>query len=185
MQSPPGGGTAHPRSRGEHKPLLRSLLRLFGSSPLARGTRVLSPAPPAPGRLIPARAGNTRVLCLFLRSESAHPRSRGEHGIPLTRHRHQLGSSPLARGTHSAPTLDWVGARLIPARAGNTAASCFATISQAAHPRSRGEHGVPVARVVHAYGSSPLARGTRCSGRISSLPRRLIPARAGNTSSCS
>ena len=54
-----GGYKAHPRSRGEHYPSVLLLLRLRGSSPLARGTpNAVDAAKPAPG-LIPARAGNT------------------------------------------------------------------------------------------------------------------------------
>ena len=52
-----------------------------------------------------------------------------------------------------------------------------------AHPRSRGEHltGWSAARI--ARGSSPLARGTRDILQLDQLRTRLIPARAGNTSS--
>ena len=51
--------TAHPRSRGEHQSIIKSINHLTGSSPLARGTpeRVLNLE--REGRLIPARAGNT------------------------------------------------------------------------------------------------------------------------------
>ena len=70
---------AHPRSRGEHKPLSRSLLLSFGSSPLARGTCCTQAGVSRLGRLIPARAGNIRYRLRRARSAAAHPRSRGEH----------------------------------------------------------------------------------------------------------
>ena len=50
---------AHPRSRGEHRVGGDPLLRLRGSSPLARGTQNLLPFTLDFCGLIPARAGNT------------------------------------------------------------------------------------------------------------------------------
>ena len=50
---------AHPRSRGEHMPLLPRLSLWAGSSPLARGTHLSTAHATACLRLIPARAGNT------------------------------------------------------------------------------------------------------------------------------
>ena len=71
--------------------------------------------------------------------------------------------------------------RLIPARAGNTDWFFTLTLTQAAHPRSRGEHYAGGIAVFLDGGSSPLARGTR-AGTIAFQPdNRLIPARAGNT----
>ena len=71
-------------------------------------------------RLIPARAGNTGGVFAWSRATAAHPRSRGEHrsvSVPMVKIH---GSSPLARGTHTAENTDDAGVRLIPARAGNT-----------------------------------------------------------------
>ena len=121
MITPPSVHTAHPRSRGEHEEWLRGGKVHFGSSPLARGTlygfflamRLL--------RLIPARAGNTSPYPRANPNGQAHPRSRGEH-VPLTaRDPRKPGSSPLARGTHHVVLWRYYCARLIPARAGNTA----------------------------------------------------------------
>ena len=70
---------AHPRSRGEHRGVQAFLSTLYGSSPLARGTR---------------------NLLRHLRSiRLAHPRSRGEHKVSGNRNLSRCGSSPLARGT--------------------------------------------------------------------------------------
>ena len=95
---------AHPRSRGEHIAWVRASPARRGSSPLARGTRYRASLRYRPHRLIPARAGNTAIFRLDVRSVSAHPRSRGEHRswrrfVPWL-----FGSSPLARGTPLAPT---------------------------------------------------------------------------------
>ena len=73
------------------------------------------------------------------------------------------------------------GARFIPARAGNTDSwRCYTSVGPV-HPRSRGEHIRPARPRGARTGSSPLARGTRMSGRLAVAPVRFIPARAGNT----
>ena len=53
------GGTAHPRSRGEHDVIVINHLPTYGSSPLARGTPMVNHLYTLIYRLIPARAGNT------------------------------------------------------------------------------------------------------------------------------
>ena len=90
---------AHPRSRGEHPPVMVSVGSWVGSSPLARGTLNGFCRPLLTTGLIPARAGNTKSSLIFRESLRAHPRSRGEH---LSKDWHRAiaaGSSPLARGT--------------------------------------------------------------------------------------
>ena len=153
--------TAHPRSRGEHnlKPLW--MVTIGGSSPLARGTR----RPDVPARkgtrLIPARAGNTHPCRHPTEARPAHPRSRGEHRRVSGLYGSPVGSSPLARGTPAQFAHPSASNRLIPARAGNTAASSPSVATSAAHPRSRGEH-LMYSRISSLMvGSSPLARGTR------------------------
>ena len=131
--------------------------------------------------LIPARAGNTRTHRPPGSSNGAHPRSRGEHrGYLLTSH-HDMGSSPLARGTLAAPRRRPRYSGLIPARAGNTQLSPPVAPLNGAHPRSRGEHPFGFGCFVRSSGSSPLARGTPDGRRSASSCGGLIPARAGNT----
>ena len=74
-----GANRAHPRSRGEH-----SLVRMeqrpgMGSSPLTRGAPITFLEDDNPGGLIPAHAGSTQSPRAPTCSETAHPRSRGEH----------------------------------------------------------------------------------------------------------
>ena len=74
-----------------------------------------------------------------------------------------------------------VDRRLIPARAGKTAAATGALIYIPAHPRSRGENPTAWARRPGELGSSPLARGKPLVFGDLLSNERLIPARAGKT----
>ena len=172
---------AHLRSRGEHwTPFFADQIS-FGSSPLAQGTRCRRGSWCGAWRLIPARAGNTMADRATGRHDPAHPRSRGEHVATGRAAVSVPGSSPLARGTRPVFSPAKRVFRLIPAHAGNTLHCSGEIINSSAHPRSRGEHGIPAMKPPEEYGSSPLARGTRLRCRVLLLCRRLIPARAGNT----
>ena len=179
------GRRAHPRSRGEHTIKLDSLLGLWGSSPLARGTHRLCAWSHGRFGLIPARAGNTCRLRRRRASRRAHPRSRGEHfssgaGTPSI-----PGSSPLARGTLAYRQAQAYVQGLIPARAGSTRNRQYRFQRSGAHPRSRGEHSHPRGGERGVQGSSPLARGARVRGAAGIRWWGLIPARAGSTADVS
>ena len=113
-------GSAHPRSRGEHRRMWLAAVWLSGSSPLARGTRTKTHIRAHTRRLIPARAGNTEVRRKGRVVFAAHPRSRGEHNRTVLSRPAKSGSSPLARGTQNQNGRHRKHERLIPARAGNT-----------------------------------------------------------------
>ena len=88
----------HPRSRGVYFSLPPMLARKQGSSPLARGLPAMLDVIGDPERIIPARAGFTRIGELIIIDTRDHPRSRGVY-CPLPRRgQGVLGSSPLARG---------------------------------------------------------------------------------------
>ena len=159
-QAPLVNFPAHPRSRGEHSTVFHAVTSAPGSSPLARGTLSVESRGSCAGRLIPARAGNTKSAMKNDDSVSAHPRSRGEHVIWRVRGARRAGSSPLARGTLWVVCKDSLGVRLIPARAGNTLSECRVPHAFPAHPRSRGEHCKVIRVELIEHGSSPLARGT-------------------------
>ena len=110
----------------------------------------------------------------------AHPRSRGEHGVPVIHADVANGSSPLARGTYVVARRRNRRYRLIPARAGNISSRVRGYALRSAHPRSRGEHFVRVTILEGLIGSSPLARGTCYTCKVPENHSRLIPARAGN-----
>ena len=174
---------AHPRSRGEHFARGSTRSNHLGSSPLARGTLYGINTCYAVFRLIPARAGNTGRRGRCASWSSAHPRSRGEHTSSAGMPDSEVGSSPLARGTHLTRGRAATRLRLIPARAGNTSPANSFRRAITAHPRSRGEHYAGVVAVFFGGGSSPLARGTQSRFFLGRFGLRLIPARAGNTAS--
>ncbi len=89
--------------------------------------------------------------------------------------------SLLARGTRLHAKIPVVGARFIPAGAGNTRLRSAVCISNSVYPRWRGEHLQRFAWGDNEFGLSPLARGTLEDKMLAQLWRRFIPAGAGNT----
>ena len=71
--------------------------------------------------------------------------------------------------------------RIIPARAGFTAAVMVVVMTVPDHPRSRGVYMGPRHPLGGGAGSSPLARGLPRIVHVSQRQRRIIPARAGFT----
>ena len=173
----------HPRSRGVYAHLLRPLTRLAGSSPLARGLPIPLGTCSSGAGIIPARAGFTFISGSFRSVFPDHPRSRGVYAARLTKNVSLFGSSPLARGLLPENPLNPERNRIIPARAGFTQGFVHAPLQAGDHPRSRGVYPAFEARKRFAAGSSPLARGLHA--RVSHQQRRvrIIPARAGFTTS--
>ena len=128
----------HPRSRGVY--CFRAALFSFlaGSSPLARGLLRDGPVRTRCRGIIPARAGFTPCPRCFRSISLDHPRSRGVYlcagGTPEV----DTGSSPLARGLRSPCPGRCADTRIIPARAGFTAAILPRPVDDTDHPRSRG-----------------------------------------------
>ena len=75
----PGGGRAHPRSRGENRHELLDAGFHLGSSPLTRGKHLQMELSAVGDGLIPAHAGKTASASPFAWTTWAHPRSRGEN----------------------------------------------------------------------------------------------------------
>ncbi len=111
--------SVHPRLRGERWPFRRGATRRSGSSPLARGTALVSLVYPSFNRFIPACAGNGHVLAIVIKAKPVHPRLRGERPYKRFHHSVTAGSSPLARGTGFVGGVKNVTERFIPACAGN------------------------------------------------------------------
>ena len=180
----PGGHAVHPRWRGEQVRFAPVAADHHGSSPLARGTVYVADMRAVVFRFIPAGAGNRVDDGPHAKTDTVHPRWRGEqrqrNGALAPSH----GSSPLARGTGADPQVNGVPTRFIPAGAGNSGADPAVQVKVAVHPRWRGEQNAPQLRWYVAVGSSPLARGTVIPDLIGVSIQRFIPAGAGNRADC-
>ena len=172
---------AHPRSRGENAACEGGVSAGSGSSPLTRGKRTLRVTAGILRRLIPAHAGKTESLCFRSFFLSAHPRSRGENGYPVSVQAQLLGSSPLTRGKRRVAPGVAQDRGLIPAHAGKTKAAQQMVVNFQAHPRSRGENENCSVLAVLTPGSSPLTRGKHEPRSPPGCCPGLIPAHAGKT----
>ena len=160
-RAPSAHPPVHPRVGGEH---MRSSIRpcaSIGSSPRGRGTPRRACAQAIVPRFIPAWAGNTK-------SRLHKPL------IPI-------GSSPRGRGTPRRACAQAIVPRFIPAWAGNTSLLASRRSAASVHPRVGGEHGLAVADLARATGSSPRGRGTPAPVGDAFGTGRFIPAWAGNT----
>ena len=111
---------AHPRWRGEDVCQHLGGHSCAGSSPLARGGRVVTAVVLVGDGLIPAGAGRTQSVRISRASLEAHPRWRGEDSAGRSMNWISFGSSPLARGGRSARQPSAATCGLIPAGAGRT-----------------------------------------------------------------
>ena len=136
-------------------------MKVWGSSPLARGLPNEVGVHDADCGIIPARAGFTESPQPPAPPEPDHPRSRGVYGRTTRQTAGNPGSSPLARGLRIDFPEGPDDAGIIPARAGFTP----------------GVEGI----LTRITGSSPLARGLRTSTAPLWGSRGIIPARAGFT----
>ena len=152
-----------------------------GSSPRMRGTQRCQPRPALIGRFIPAYAGNTSACRRHCRVRAVHPRVCGEHRSLGVTKSGRGGSSPRMRGTPITKGRQMGTIRFIPAYAGNTARDPQQPRGSAVHPRVCGEHSRRISPRAASTGSSPRMRGTREPHRARRIPRRFIPAYAGNT----
>ena len=94
------------------------------------------------------------------------------------------GSSPLVRGQLGEVFGHIVGDRIIPARAGPTRAKSARIPIPSDHPRSCGANPGDSPKCCDVRGSSPLVRGQRRYSELPHIRWRIIPARAGPTSTC-
>ena len=162
--------TDHPRVGGEHNDHNSLIQNNAGSSPRGRGTPPSRTRCPAPRRIIPAWAGNTRIVPFGSLARTDHPRVGGEHADARYHHFADIGSSPRGRGTRLVYGQHPQQPRIIPAWAGNTIVGSAITLPISDHPRVGGEHLDSVILQQPGNGSSPRGRGTR-SARPDSLAR--------------
>ena len=150
-----------PRVRGEHIYAVYRLVRMIGSAPRARGTRIDLTILQGRKRISPACAGEhlrTAVLSL-----SGH------------------GSAPRARGTHPVAHDGLEQDRISPACAGNTIPRGRGNPRGPDQPRVRGEHPDSSRSAATVGGSAPRARGTLHYVAVGVSQDRISPACAGNT----
>ena len=171
----------HPRSRGVYSFRCGCWGCGEGSSPLARGLRSPEATRVGARGIIPARAGFTSTAWPSGSPPRDHPRSRGVYSVVASLASTSSGSSPLARGLHSALVLPRALSGIIPARAGFTTAPRDTREGRRDHPRSRGVYTVVTNGSEKSAGSSPLARGLPLPTRQPGPVRGIIPARAGFT----
>ena len=152
-----------------------------GSSPRGRGTRPALSARSGNHRFIPAWAGNTHHPNYHPEHQAVHPRVGGEHQWVVFVLGDRAGSSPRGRGTRHAEGWQMLASRFIPAWAGNTPPIPVRSPHHSVHPRVGGEHFSLAVITMVAAGSSPRGRGTLCPSTPVPIPRRFIPAWAGNT----
>ena len=195
--------SGHPRSRGVYPRGRTAASSSSGSSPLARGLRGRGVPDRLQAGIIPARAGFTSAQRQSSQHGKDHPRSRGVYTGTVVAEGDGSGSSPLARGLRLHVQNLGEDARIIPARAGFTSRTATRKPSERIiparagftwragcgargggdHPRSRGVY-VEIAMSVEVNaGSSPLARGLPATIAAAWAADRIIPARAGFTSS--
>ena len=173
--------TAHPRACGENAHKATTAALTHGSSPRVRGKHGRRRQRPRLRGLIPARAGKTFRSPALSPVARAHPRACGENARAHAGPRDEGRSSPRVRGKRPPLPGPRRRDRLIPARAGKTAASSTGSTPSTAHPRACGENWRRTVRLRPLMGSSPRVRGKlRWNSNVSGWGR-LIPARAGKT----
>ena len=174
--------TDHPRACGENTGLSQAAARSPGSSPRVRGKPRLDFEAFSDTGLIPARAGKTGRGPPRPRPRRAHPRACGENPSRVYTWSASRGSSPRVRGKHRRWHPRLRAHRLIPARAGKTSTRASPRSRRRAHPRACGENTSGSPSSPPEPGSSPRVRGKRERLTLTAAPSRLIPARAGKTS---
>ena len=193
----------HPRACGEQGVVVPPPRVRVGSSPRVRGAVWCRFAGRLSLRIIPARAGSRGLQqAVYLRFWD-HPRACGEQGIKEGRRgsregssprvrgagttarqlRKDRGSSPRVRGAAQPADQGFAHDRIIPARAGSSWSSHGPAHKQKDHPRACGEQPFFPLRSTTMPGSSPRVRGAAYRADCGLSRRRIIPARAGSSSS--
>ena len=133
-------------------------------------------------RIIPARAGQTEAEAFLRRARPDHPRACGANFLDRWTTFFLFGSSPRVRGKPIARLPAAGRPRIIPARAGQTGVTGVPPVTVPDHPRACGANLGDETQITDTTGSSPRVRGKRRHARSGTIERRIIPARAGQTS---
>ena len=180
--SPATFSSVHPCVRGERPAIWGANPLPPGSSLRTRGTVAGYRSTFAAMRFIPAYAGNGGRRHCCGRCRAVHPCVRGERPCWVFGRRQLSGSSLRTRGTGARRPWHPALQRFIPAYAGNGPNLPQRRRPRPVHPCVRGER-VDELGCGHGEGGSSLrTRGTGKRGAAWMLPRRFIPAYAGNGS---
>ena len=173
----------HPRACGANITGGDGIDGHIGSSPRVRGKLVLLALPSRPIRIIPARAGQTWRRASSTPCPTDHPRACGANNWRSTGKGPSYGASPRVRGklTGSVKEDFSMNGRIIPARAGQTQAHRLRPYLHPDHPRACGANEAQDGSDDLVPGSSPRVRGKRARPATAHERRRIIPARAGQT----
>ena len=120
--------------------LLAVLPEVRFETPRMRGTLTVYGQVHAALRAIPAHAGNTLAAGSWKMIATGHPRACGEHSDCSRSIWFWNGPSPRMRGTLRKAARFRQRPRAIPAHAGNTTRTGWATMLLPGHPRACGEH---------------------------------------------
>ena len=131
--------TDHPRVRGEKSTRFSYRLRFPGSPPRARGEGCTTALAPASRRITPACAGRREPRCQNCKTQTDHPRVRGEKRRVPGSVKEAKGSPPRARGEVSVVVLRRVRGGITPACAGRSQLYGIGAGVGRDHPRVRGE----------------------------------------------
>ena len=158
-----------------------SVVYLFGEglSPRVRGNRAVGGDPPHGHGSIPARAGEPPTAARAPGMLSVYPRACGGTCTTIAASVLFSGLSPRVRGNHVFHYLRPDGFRSIPARAGEPRPASAPATTRSVYPRACGGTCPPTGALPLSPGLSPRVRGNRRTPPTPALPRRSIPARAG------
>ena len=168
------GANIHRRGRGSVND---------GSSPRVRGELQSWFISQITSRIIPARAGRTRLRFCRGCGRPDHPRACGANDWVREFKEISDGSSPRVRGEQNAIVQLVLKLRIIPARAGRTTTTSNSTCAASDHPRACGANPFRVSHRAVTPGSSPRVRGELDKKVSDAKAARIIPARAGRTTS--
>ena len=165
--------------RGEKQALKTILMRLYGSSPHARGKAVQEAFGDSFDGITPACAGKSWQKVFACAWPWDHPRMRGEKFSSSSSIMALKGSPPHARGKvlpfYNPPSVT----RITPACAGKRLVPAIRGRDRRDHPRMRGEKQPLDGDIPDDVGSPPHARGKDYGVRRIGRPRGITPACAG------
>ena len=173
--------TDHPRACGANQGAPADPWSQDGSSPRVRGKLGVLDHSRHLGRIIPARAGQTRRVQIIAVAAPDHPRACGANDTAGITSSATHGSSPRVRGKQADDIYSAYHARIIPARAGQTLSIASVICIYPDHPRACGANLTALIALLTSDGSSPRVRGKPVGRGEYDAIARIIPARAGQT----